>query len=175
MRFCFALLGLIVATGAFAEDTVEDVAGELAVVERVSCADMSAQIKELSAIESPDEETIAELDKLNFDYRRMCSRNARGRKTSGREGVVETEAEPEIVQQDVAPKTEQVKPETAVETAKPELTSQQIKANLEAGLCSDGTKPNKFGCCNGEIFKDMGNNEFACCPKQGGDCFPPIK
>lgn len=48
-------------------------------------------------------------------------------------------------------------------------------ANLAAGLCADGSAPNKFGCCAGEIFKDLGNTVFACCPKSGGDCFPPIK
>ena len=48
-------------------------------------------------------------------------------------------------------------------------------ANLAAGLCGDGTKPNQYGCCTDETFRDMGNAVFACCPKTGGDCFPPIK
>jgi hypothetical protein len=47
-------------------------------------------------------------------------------------------------------------------------------ANLDAGLCANGEKPNKYGCCENEIFKDMGNAEFACCPIMGGDCFPPL-
>jgi len=51
----------------------------------------------------------------------------------------------------------------------------EFDANLAAGLCGDGTKPNRYGCCTGETFKDMGNAEFACCPKSGGLCFPPIK
>jgi len=51
----------------------------------------------------------------------------------------------------------------------------RIAANLDAGLCPDGSAPNKFGCCNGEKFKDLGNLEFACCPDDGGECFPPIK
>ena len=50
----------------------------------------------------------------------------------------------------------------------------RIAANLDAGLCPDGTTPNKFGCCGDEKFKDLGNLEFACCPEQG-ECFPPIK
>ncbi len=57
----------------------------------------------------------------------------------------------------------------------PELTDEQRIENIESGLCADGTKPNKYGCCGDEIFKDMGNTIFACCPKSGGDCFPPIK
>lgn len=49
-----------------------------------------------------------------------------------------------------------------------------VADNLAAGLCADGTEPNKFGCCTDETFRDMGNAVFACCPKQGGDCFPPM-
>ncbi|MBP5707792.1 MAG: hypothetical protein J6W79_02225 [Alphaproteobacteria bacterium] len=50
-----------------------------------------------------------------------------------------------------------------------------FEANLAAGLCGDGTKPNRFGCCAGETFTDLGNAEFACCPnKLSGECFPPI-
>lgn len=49
----------------------------------------------------------------------------------------------------------------------------EIDANIAAGLCGDGTKPNKFGCCADELFKDLGGT-FACCPKSGGDCLPPI-
>lgn len=59
------------------------------------------------------------------------------------------------------------------EKTEEELTS-EYDANLAAGLCGDGTKPNKFGCCTGETFRDMGNTVFACCPKSGGDCFPPL-
>lgn len=51
----------------------------------------------------------------------------------------------------------------------------EIAANIEKGLCSDGTKPNKFGCCAGEIFKDLGNATFACCKKDGEECFPPMQ
>ena len=47
--------------------------------------------------------------------------------------------------------------------------------NLDSGLCADGSTPNRFGCCNDEIFKDLGDTVFACCPPQGGDCFPPIQ
>ena len=69
---------------------------------------------------------------------------------------------------------EDAAPESESEPA-PELTDEQRIENIESGLCADGTKPNKYGCCGDEIFKDMGNTIFACCPKSGGDCFPPIK
>lgn len=51
----------------------------------------------------------------------------------------------------------------------------RMAENLDAGLCPDGTSPNKYGCCGDEMFTDLGNLEFACCPKDGGNCFPPVK
>ncbi len=56
-----------------------------------------------------------------------------------------------------------------------EQIAAEIAANIEKGLCGDGTKPNKFGCCTGEVFKDLGNTEFACCKKDTNECFPPMK
>ena len=41
--------------------------------------------------------------------------------------------------------------------------------------CSDGSAPDINGCCTDEIYTNMGNKGFNCCPKNGGDCFPPIK
>lgn len=55
-----------------------------------------------------------------------------------------------------------------------EVDAETAAANVAAGLCTDGSKPNQFGCCEGETFKDMGNLVFACCPDDGGDCYPPI-
>ena len=40
--------------------------------------------------------------------------------------------------------------------------------------CPDGTAPDVNGCCTGEIYTDMGDAGFNCCPAAGGDCFPPI-
>lgn len=40
--------------------------------------------------------------------------------------------------------------------------------------CEDGTAPDANGCCTGEIYTDMGEAGFNCCPETGGDCFPPI-
>lgn len=52
---------------------------------------------------------------------------------------------------------------------------ERMAENLDAGLCPDGSAPNKFGCCGDEKFTDLGNLEFACCPADGGNCFPPLK
>lgn len=42
-------------------------------------------------------------------------------------------------------------------------------------LCpDDGTVPDENGCCTGEVYTDMGDQGFNCCPAAGGDCFPPI-
>ncbi|GHT57585.1 hypothetical protein FACS18945_2270 [Bacteroidia bacterium] len=43
--------------------------------------------------------------------------------------------------------------------------------------CLDGERPDKNGCCAGEIYTDMKEQGFNCCPenKETSDCFPPIK
>jgi len=41
-------------------------------------------------------------------------------------------------------------------------------------MCLDGTPPDANGCCTGEIYTDMGEQGFNCCPESGGDCFPPM-
>ena len=41
--------------------------------------------------------------------------------------------------------------------------------------CVDGTQPDKNGCCAGEVYTDMADLGFNCCPVDGGDCFPPIR
>lgn len=41
--------------------------------------------------------------------------------------------------------------------------------------CVDGSVPDKNGCCDGELYTDMGDLGFNCCPEAGGDCFPPIR
>lgn len=77
-----------------------------------------------------------------------------------------------VYNMDCAEKSEP-KPETSELTV--EEWAAAYDANLAAGLCGDGTKPNQYGCCTDETFRDMGKAVFACCPKTGGDCFPPIK
>ena len=64
------------------------------------------------------------------------------------------------------------------EPATEPLTPEQIQDLRANGLCPDESKPNKFGCCDGETFKDVGNMEFKCCPNDGGECLPlvvPVK
>lgn len=162
------------------EESVADVADVSgAVIERVECSDIKAQIDELRKITVPDDVTLQQLKDLQIEYRTNCARSGAGRRTSGRAGyLVETSdvaidvsvSEPVVTVVDSTEnKTDVVTPDVSL------LTPEQMKQNLESGLCADGTKPNRFGCCGDEIFKDMGNTVFACCPKSGGDCYPPIK
>ncbi|MBQ4070732.1 MAG: hypothetical protein IJD52_05205 [Alphaproteobacteria bacterium] len=48
-------------------------------------------------------------------------------------------------------------------------------APSDVGLCSDGSDPDKHGCCAGEIYTDMNDLGFNCCPEVGGDCYPPLR
>ncbi len=41
--------------------------------------------------------------------------------------------------------------------------------------CSDGARPDKNGCCVGEVYTDAGDGWMVCCPDGGDNCFPPIK
>lgn len=176
MKLFFTLMLVCFVSGAFADDTGQVVS------DRMSCADISARVSEIGKIDEPTEAETAELTKLKAEYRRICTKSARGRRTSGDARiVVESTATPEDVStvvEDVvqeSPEVESVVQQDVVEID-PMIELEQELANLDAGLCADGSQPNKFGCCGDEVFKDLGNTVFACCPKEGvGDCFPPLK
>ena len=176
MKLLFALMLSGVVSSAFADEVP-------AVVERLSCADISARISQIGAIAEPTEEQVAELTTLKADYRRMCTKSARGRRTSADSRVVVESAPVDVVDEDVVvadeqPVQEEVPPEKVedVVAVDPMVALEAELANLDAGLCADGSAPNKFGCCGDEVFKDLGDTVFACCPKDGaGDCFPPLK
>ena len=176
MKLFFTLMLICFVSGAFADDIGQVVS------ERMSCADISARVSEIGKIDEPTDAETAELTKLKAEYRRICTKSARGRRTSGDARiVVESTAVPEEVEtvvEDVvqeSPEVESVVQQNVVEID-PMIELEQELANLDAGLCADGSQPNKFGCCGDEVFKDLGNTVFACCPKEGvGDCFPPLK
>lgn len=176
MKLLFALMLSCFVSGAFA-----DGAGQV-VSERMSCADISARVSEIGKIDEPTEAETAELTKLKAEYRRTCTKSARGRRTSGEARiVVEATAAPEEVStvvEDVVQESSEVESVVQQDVVEidPMIELEQELANLDAGLCADGSQPNKFGCCGDEVFKDLGNTVFACCPKEGvGDCFPPLK
>ena len=41
--------------------------------------------------------------------------------------------------------------------------------------CPSGNKPDKNGCCDGEVYTDAGGGWMVCCPNDGDNCFPPMK
>jgi len=104
-------------------------------------------------------------DKLNSEIEKLAAANDESKSDTlaSMRGVYEM---------DCTEKPAAATPTTTTQTD--EEWAAQYDANLAAGLCGDGTKPNKYGCCADETFKDMGNLVFACCPRSGGDCFPPI-
>ena len=105
-------------------------------------------------------------EKLNSEIAKLAATNGNADKLASMRGVYDMDC------------AEKPVPVATGDDAKNEISEEewaaQYDANLAAGLCGDGTKPNKYGCCTDEIFKDLGNTVFACCPKTGGDCFPPI-
>ena len=173
MKLLFALMLSCFVSGAFAE-------GGPAVVERITCADISANISELAEIESPSEDETAELAELKAEYRRKCIQCARGRRASSGQLAV---SNAEDIEAGAAEEEIQVEEEAVAlpdnpgaDEVVPVISPEQELANLEAGLCADGSAPNRFGCCWDEVFKDLGDTVLAGCPKDGnGDCFPPLK
>ncbi len=211
MKLLIGLFGLMLNSVVMADELLVNVA------ERMSCDDVNARIIELTAVSEPDELVIDELTNLKAEYRRSCTKSARGRRNAAASRVVVNNSVPVVETFEVAePQSEEdtvvnedalseniladtdvVQENLQEEILVPEendVTGEHIEAqqdtiseeellkkeleqelaNLDSGLCADGTPPNKYGCCADELFKDMGNMVFACCPKDGGDCFPPI-
>ncbi len=54
-------------------------------------------------------------------------------------------------------------------------TYSYMPKNYDYVSCPDGNEPDKNGCCAGEIYTDMADLGFNCCPEDGSDCFPPIR
>ena len=174
MKCLVAFLTIVLTTHAFAADESTQ-----NLVNRMSCSDIQARISELSKDKVTDVETVSEVVRLKAEYRRNCAKSATGRRTSG---AVRVMSDVEIVDNaEEASEPVQTSEETSVANADvvdtKKLTLEQELANLDAGLCTDGSEPNKFGCCPGEVFKDLGDTVFACCPTEGEllDCFPPMK
>ncbi len=211
MKLLIGLFGLMLNSVVMADDYLLNVA------ERKSCDEVQARIAELTTVTEPDELVIDELTRLKAEYRRSCTKTARGRRNAAASRVVinnlvavvdvlettelqseeytdvnendlseNVPVETDVVQENleeeiiVPDETDVISEHTEAQqdtVSEEELLKKELEqelANLDAGLCADGTEPNKYGCCADELFKDMGNMVFACCPKDGGDCFPPI-
>lgn len=54
------------------------------------------------------------------------------------------------------------------------VTEDVAASDGNAPMCDDGTAPDGYGCCAGEVYSDVGNGESACC-NTSGECFTPLK
>ncbi|MDE6570648.1 MAG: hypothetical protein K2L95_00300 [Alphaproteobacteria bacterium] len=107
------------------------------VAERVKCDDVKAQIDAMASDENAD---AAQLAELRNTYRKNCVRSAAGRASR-----------------------------TIAVSRAPVASS----ADTGAG---QSCEPDEYGCCPGEVYTDMGDAGFNCCPASGdGMCFQPIK
>ena len=155
-----------------------------AVVARMTCDEINKRIAELRDDVKSYPELKSDLDSMLGRYRTQCASTVSRRPVHNYENVnpvqvLETpEPEPEIIIEEVVPEPVVSEPEKTAEelAAAEEAKNARIVENLSKGLCGDGAKPNRYGCCAGEVFKEVEPMVFGCCPKDGGDrCLEPIK
>lgn len=137
------------------------------VVERKTCSEIQVEIQELSELSEPTDEELTELETLQAQYDSTCIKKRQRHKSVATPNVTadaDSVTDQVVTETDVA--TEEISPE-------PELSEAEIEANLDAGLCPNGEKYNKFGCCPGERFTDLGDGGYACCEIDNKDvCYP---
>lgn len=188
------LLGALFCAPVFAEDYIayddtvetedyyeetEEVPESRTVVARMSCADINKRVSELREDVKMYPELESDLEYMLGRQRTQCAALANRRPVHNYENVnpVQYFEEPvaeEVVEEPVI----EPEPEPVVEKTPEEIAAEQelIAENRAKGLCDDGAKPNRYGCCNGEKFKEVSLMNFACCPKSGnGDCIEPRK
>lgn len=168
----------------------------------MSCANMQSEINALSERDDLSDEENVQLMALKDQYRKACMKRAASRAARASLLIVDNKPEEVSVEytaeqcdklkSDIESATddkEKMQQEFDKNCAKyivvPELSEEEKQAAADAekqriadlranGLCPDETKPNKFGCCEGERFKDMGNLEFACCTEDTDECLPLV-
>ena len=162
-----------------AETSAPNVPAPRAVSDRMSCVDIETRIAELRTDVKFYPELRADLEYMLSRQRNQCAPRATRRPVHNYKNVNPV-MDIEVPEVEVA--TEPVVPEKTAEeiaaeaAAAEEARLAQIAENFANGLCGDGTKPNKYGCCDGEVFKQVEHLEFACCPKDGdGECREPFK
>lgn len=161
-----------------------------AVVERPNCGEAKKQIDELKAIDILTDEESTKLKSLQDMYNAQCVQQRTSKMRASVRAASSVATEQPVVTETLSCDSLQAEIEKlqtqydkmcVVAIAEPEsepLTPEQIQDLRANGLCPDELKPNKFGCCDGETFKDVGNMEFKCCPNDGGECLPlvvPVK
>lgn len=141
---------------------------------RMTCAEINARITELREEIKSDPDLESELNTMLARQRTQCATKSRRRSVRNyAKPSVATVSVPEVKEEQPSPAPTQ-EPEVAPEDVV--LDEQRAAENIARGLCPNGEKPNKFGCCAGERFKQVSTMQYACCPKEGdGDCFEPLK
>ena len=158
------------------EDVV-DVPAPRAVADRLSCDEINTRVDELRADVKSYPELKADLEYMLSRQRNQCAPRAARRPVHNYRNVNPvTDVEvPNIEISTEPPVPEKTPEEIAAEAAAAEAARQaQIAENRASGLCDDGAKPNQYGCCAGETFKQVEHLNFACCPKDG-ECNQPRK
>lgn len=171
------------------EDEEETVAETRVVASRLTCNDINERVSELKEDVKSHPELKEELETMLVRQRTQCAPRANRRPVRNYDNVnpvTVVDAEPvEVVpEEDVAEKVKsepkkvvKKEPVKTPEEIAAEAAEQKAKIaeNLAKGLCGDGAKPNRYGCCEGEKFKEVSQMQFACCPKEGdGKCHEPL-
>ncbi|MBO4582828.1 MAG: hypothetical protein J5714_02100 [Alphaproteobacteria bacterium] len=168
---------------AIESETSDDAAAEVpaprAVADRLSCDEINTRVDELRADVKSYPELKADLEYMLSRQRNQCAPRAARRPVHNYRNVnpvMDVEV-PNIEISTEPPVPEKTPEEIAAEEAAAAAARQaQIDANRAGGLCDDGTKPNQYGCCAGETFKQVEHLNFACCPKEGdGECHEPLR
>ena len=169
----------IIETESVDEAAIEEVPAPRAVVQRMSCDEINQRVAELREDVKSYPELAADLEYMLSRQRTACAAHANRRPVHNYENVnparviEEVEAVEEVTEEPVV----EAEPEpVVVEKTLEELAAEaeKVAENRAKGLCDDGAKPNRYGCCAGEKFKEVSQMEFACCPKYGdGECIEP--
>ena len=82
MKILVALFLSVLSVGAYANDSESGGSLVQAVKARLTCEDMSARLKELTALEDPQDYDLEEIEQFKADYRRSCVKISKKRRSS---------------------------------------------------------------------------------------------
>lgn len=168
------------------ESAIDEVPAPRAVVQRMSCDEINQRVAELREDVKAYPELAADLEYMLSRQRTACAARAKRRPVHNYENVnpvrvIEDVEVVEEVTEEVSAEPATIvepEPEPVVEKTPEELAAEaeKVAENRAKGLCDDGAKPNRYGCCAGEKFKEVSQMKFACCPREGdGECIEPRK
>ena len=185
LSICALVPAVSIAVAYADDDEIQETRG---VGQRMSCADIKAEIDSLNSVQEIDEDGILRLEKLQTDYRAKCTKRASGRST-GRVKVQVVEVAPDVESIDNATQEKSADHGCCPGEKYTDLGEQgfncctennehcfpPMEVKKDFSLCDDGTNPDTDGCCAGETYTDLGDLGWNCCMADGVTCFPPIK